>query len=82
MTSWKRCGKFIAVTVIALALGACAGPKLMVEPVAVAAHAVELTPVSWNDTAVVVGSGMIGLFVIQVLRARGCGRIIAVDRSD
>jgi len=51
----------------------------MVEPVAVAAHAVELTPVSWNDTAVVVGSGMIGLFVIQVLRARGCGKIVAVD---
>lgn len=51
----------------------------MVEPVAVAAHAVELTPVVWNDTAVVVGSGMIGLFVIQVLRAKGCGTIIAVD---
>ena len=54
----------------------------MVEPVAVAAHAVELTPVSWNDTAVVVGSGMIGLFVIQVLRARGCGKIVAVDLED
>ncbi|MFO7668638.1 MAG: galactitol-1-phosphate 5-dehydrogenase [Bacteroidales bacterium] len=54
----------------------------MVEPVAVAAHAVELTPVSWNDTAVVVGSGMIGLFVIQVLRAKGCGTIIAVDLED
>jgi L-iditol 2-dehydrogenase len=50
--------------------------------VAVAAHAVELTPLSWNDTAVVVGSGMIGLFVIQVLRARGCGRIIAVDLEN
>ena len=54
----------------------------MVEPVAVAAHAVELSPVSWNDTALVVGSGMIGLFVIQVLRARGCGTIIAVDMDD
>ncbi|MEN8227570.1 MAG: galactitol-1-phosphate 5-dehydrogenase [Bacteroidota bacterium] len=54
----------------------------MVEPVAVAAHAVELTPLSRNDTVVVVGSGMIGLFVIQVLRAKGCGRIIAVDRED
>jgi L-iditol 2-dehydrogenase len=54
----------------------------MVEPVAVAAHAVELTPLSWNDTAVVVGSGMIGLFVIQVLRARGCGQIIAIDLED
>jgi L-iditol 2-dehydrogenase len=54
----------------------------MVEPVAVAAHAVELTPLSWNDSAVVVGSGMIGLFVIQVLRARGCGKIIAIDLED
>jgi len=54
----------------------------MVEPVAVAAHAVELTPISWNDTAVVVGTGMIGLFVIQVLRARGCGKIIAIDLED
>lgn len=51
----------------------------MVEPVAVAAHAVELAPLQWNDTAVVVGTGMVGLFVIQVLRAKGCGRIIAVD---
>ena len=51
----------------------------MVEPVAVAAHAVELTPISVNDTAVVVGAGMIGLFIIQVLRAKGCGKIIAVD---
>jgi L-iditol 2-dehydrogenase len=54
----------------------------MVEPVAVAAHAVELTPILWNDTAVVVGSGMIGLFVIQVLRAKGCGTIIAIDLED
>ncbi len=54
----------------------------MVEPVAVAAHAVELTPVQWNDTAVVVGSGMIGLFVIQVLRTRGCGTIVAIDLDD
>ena len=54
----------------------------MVEPVAVAAHAVELTPLEWNDTAAVVGCGMIGLFVIQVLRARGCGKIIAIDLED
>ena len=54
----------------------------MVEPVAVAAHAVGLTPVQWNDTAVVVGSGMVGLFIIQVLRDMGCGRIIAVDLEE
>jgi len=54
----------------------------MVEPVAVAAHAVELTPVAWNDTAVVVGTGMIGLFLVQVLRSKGCGQVIAVDLDD
>jgi L-iditol 2-dehydrogenase len=54
----------------------------MVEPVAVAAHAVDLTPLQWNDSAVVVGCGMIGLFVVQILRARGCGTIIAVDLEE
>jgi L-iditol 2-dehydrogenase len=32
-----------------------------------------------TDTAVVVGSGMIGLFVVQALRWAGAKRIIAVD---
>lgn len=54
----------------------------MVEPVAVAAHAVELSDVGWNDNVVVVGAGMIGLFIIQVLRSKGCGKIIAVDIED
>jgi L-iditol 2-dehydrogenase len=51
----------------------------MVEPVSVAVHAVERTPVSLGDTAVVMGAGMIGLLVVQALRVAGCGKIIAVD---
>jgi L-iditol 2-dehydrogenase len=51
----------------------------MVEPVAVAAHAVALTPIAEGDTAVVVGAGMIGLCLVQVLRAAGCARVFAVD---
>jgi L-iditol 2-dehydrogenase len=51
----------------------------MAEPVAVAAHAVGLTPIAVGDTAVVVGAGMIGLCLVQVLRAAGCGRVFAVD---
>jgi L-iditol 2-dehydrogenase len=51
----------------------------MVEPVAVAAHAVSLTPVEVGDTAVVVGAGMIGLCLVQVLRAAGCSLVFAVD---
>ncbi len=51
----------------------------MIEPISVAFHAVERVPLALNDTVVVVGSGMIGLLVIQALRLKGCGRIIAVD---
>lgn len=50
----------------------------MVEPVAVALHAVNLSGVKINDTAVVFGSGMIGLFIIQLLKQAGCN-VIAVD---
>ncbi len=51
----------------------------MVEPCSVAFHAAAITPLSLNDTAVVVGAGIIGLLLIQALRASGCGQIIAVD---
>ena len=51
----------------------------MVEPVSVAVHGVGRTRVSLGDSAVVMGTGMIGLLVVQALRAAGCGKIIAVD---
>ena len=51
----------------------------MTEPVSVAFHAVNLFPSDIGDSAVVVGCGMIGLFVIQALRIKGCGKIIAID---
>lgn len=51
----------------------------MVEPVAVAAHAVNLTPLKKDDFVVVVGGGMIGLFLVQVLKARGWGPVIVID---
>jgi L-iditol 2-dehydrogenase len=51
----------------------------MAEPLTIAFHAVRRSPVSLNKTAVVVGSGMIGLLIIQLLKASGCGKIFAVD---
>jgi L-iditol 2-dehydrogenase len=51
----------------------------MVEPCSVAFHAVERTTVSPKDTAVVVGAGIIGLLVVQILRAGDWRRIIVVD---
>jgi len=51
----------------------------MVEAVSIAVHAVSRTALSPGDTAVVVGTGVIGLFVVQALRAAGCERVIAID---
>jgi L-iditol 2-dehydrogenase len=51
----------------------------MVEPVSIAIHAIQRVRVNPTDTAVVIGSGMIGLFVVQALRWAGARRIIAVD---
>jgi L-iditol 2-dehydrogenase len=54
----------------------------MIEPVSVAVHAVKRTPITEGDTAVVVGAGMIGLLVVQALKAAGCGKVIAVDLAE
>lgn len=51
----------------------------LIEAVSVAVHAANRTPVSLGDTAVVVGSGMIGLLVIQAIKQKGCSRVIATD---
>ena len=51
----------------------------MVEPLSIAFHAVERTPIAIDDTVVVIGVGIIGLLVVQTLRKSGCGKIIAVD---
>ncbi|MDX2151764.1 MAG: galactitol-1-phosphate 5-dehydrogenase [Bryobacteraceae bacterium] len=54
----------------------------MIEAVSIAVHAAGITPIQLNDTAVVVGSGMIGLLVIQAVRLAGARRIVAVDLED
>lgn len=54
----------------------------MVEPVSVAVHAVGLAGLSLNAPVAVVGTGMIGLLVVQAARAAGCGLLIAVDLEE
>lgn len=54
----------------------------LVEPFAVALHALSLSRPAVNDQVVVVGAGMIGLCLIQLLKIAGCGKIIAVDLDD
>jgi len=54
----------------------------LVEAVSVAVHAVNVTPIQLGDTAVIVGSGMIGLLTLQAARAAGASQIIAVDVNN
>lgn len=54
----------------------------LVEPLAVALHAAGLAAPAPSDTAVVIGLGCIGQFVVQALKARGAARVIGVDVSD
>lgn len=51
----------------------------LVEPLAIALHALRRARINREDTALVVGTGMIGLLVVQALRAAGVPRIVAVD---
>ncbi len=53
----------------------------LVEPLAVAVHAVKLAGDVSGATALVLGLGTIGLQVVQALRARGAGRVLGLDLS-
>lgn len=54
----------------------------MVEPLSIAFHALSRTRLILNSSVVVVGAGMIGLLIIQLLKISGCGKIIAVDMAS
>jgi L-iditol 2-dehydrogenase len=54
----------------------------MIEPVSIALHAVKRLAIEHGERAAVVGSGMIGLLVIQALREAGCTEVTAIDIDD
>ena len=54
----------------------------MLEAVSVALHAVAVTQMRPDDTALVIGAGMIGLLILQSLRATGCSRVFVADLDD
>ncbi len=54
----------------------------MVEPFAIALHAVRRSPPALNDTVVVVGAGMIGMALVQALSHTGCGKLIVLDVAE
>jgi len=70
-------------------LGVCSIPDevsfeqaALAEPVSIALHGVNRLPIKGGETGVVVGTGMIGLFVVQALKAAGCSQVFAVDLAE
>ncbi len=51
----------------------------MVEAVAVALHSINLSGIRPGDKCVVVGTGMIGIFILKLLKIAGASKVIAVD---
>ncbi|MEA5033357.1 MAG: alcohol dehydrogenase catalytic domain-containing protein [Sphaerochaeta sp.] len=52
------------------------------EPAGVAMRAVEESGLKPGDTVVIFGSGAIGLLAMQIFKASGAGKVIAVDIDD
>lgn len=52
------------------------------EPLAIALHAVARAGVQPGDTALVIGAGVIGLLVLQVLKMKGCARVFVSDLNE
>jgi L-iditol 2-dehydrogenase len=51
----------------------------MVEAVAVALHSINISGIKTGDKCVVVGTGMIGIFILKLLKISGASKILAVD---
>lgn len=85
---YKRAGAFaeyIAVPdriVHRLPEGVPFAEAAMVEPLAVAVHAVSISEIQENASALVIGAGVIGLLVLQALRDAGCRNVYVADVDD
>lgn len=51
----------------------------LIEPLAVAWHAIDRSPLQSGTDVMVMGAGPIGIGLIQILKLRGAGKIIAVE---
>ena len=54
----------------------------LIEPLAVAMHAVNRTPFELMDFVVVIGAGAIGLLTLLAARLRGAGSVVVTDLSS
>jgi L-iditol 2-dehydrogenase len=85
---YRKDGAFAELVVVpehivyALPPGMSFEQAALVEPVSIAVHARNLTPLEAGHTAVVFGAGLIGLMTVQVLRHGTVAQIVSVDVED
>jgi L-iditol 2-dehydrogenase len=53
----------------------------LVETASIGVHGANRTPLSLNDTVVIVGAGGVGLVALQAMRLKGAGKLIVTDLS-
>lgn len=51
----------------------------LIEPLSIAVHVINGVQIKLNDTAAVFGAGVMGLMMLKVLKATGCGRVLSVE---
>jgi L-iditol 2-dehydrogenase len=54
----------------------------LLEPASIGVHAANRAPISAEDTAIVIGAGTIGLFILQAAKLRGAKRVIVCDINE
>jgi L-iditol 2-dehydrogenase len=54
----------------------------LVEPLSVATHAVNMTPTRVGDNLLIIGSGVVGLLILQVAKHRVGGNVFVSDLID
>jgi (R,R)-butanediol dehydrogenase/meso-butanediol dehydrogenase/diacetyl reductase/L-iditol 2-dehydrogenase len=82
---YRRHGAFAEYVVIpericySLPQGLSYEEAAMTEPAGVAAHAFRITPVGLNESVGIVGAGLIGLLLLDILKASVSGPVFAFD---
>jgi L-iditol 2-dehydrogenase len=79
--AYAECVRVPEALVVPLAATLSFEEGALIEPLAVAMHAVNITPLELMDRVVIVGAGTIGLLTLLAARLRGAGRIVVTDRS-
>jgi len=79
---YVKIGAMVRPLILPIPSSLCFEEAATTEPLATSIHAVNLATPEDNQTIVILGMGIIGLGVLQILKARSKAKIIAADVSE